>query len=159
MLGTSVESTGPDEKRCPAMMPEQPARAFHTREVGHDRLQRARVAGNTHVALFSGVQRRQLVSERPRTVPPRLAVGKVVVWVCLVIVLEVAVGHGLQLAAENTASRADASELAPPMDILDARGTCPALDQYVHRALTRDELRDLQEQPCPILSEPQRTGN
>ena len=144
------------------MMTKQAAKLSHTRNAGHDRLQRPPAAGGAHVGLFDGVQRRQkpqVVSEHPRTVPAWLAIGKVVVWVCVVILIEVAVGHALQLAAENTASRADASELAPPMDILYARGFCPALDHYVHRPLTLDELRDLQEQLCPILSEPQRAGN
>jgi hypothetical protein len=111
---------------------------------------------------FNDVSRRQqsqVVSEQFRTVLPWTAIAKVIVSVCLVIVIEVAVAHTLQLAAENTASRADASEMAPPIDILYARRICPALDQYVHRGLTIDELHDLQDQLCPTMSEPQRTGN
>jgi hypothetical protein len=87
------------------------------------------------------------------------AARKVLVWVCLVIAIEVALGYALQLAAENTVSRADANELAPPIDIPYTPGTCPALDRHVHRALTLDELHDLHDQLCPTLSEPQRTGN
>jgi hypothetical protein len=45
------------------------------------------------------------------------------------------------------------------LDTLYAPGTCPALDQSVHHALTIDELHDLQDQLCAVLSEPQRTGN
>jgi hypothetical protein len=115
------------------------------------------------VALFNGVQQRpqqpRFVSEHPSTVPKWLAVGKLVFWVCLVLVVEVGVGQALQLAAEHTVSRADANEQASPTDILYASGTCPALDRYVHYALTIDELHDLQDQLCPTLSEPQRTGN
>jgi hypothetical protein len=70
-----------------------------------------------------------------------MAVGK--------LVIEYAAGQALQVAAER----------ASPLDTLYASGTCPALDQYVHRALTIDELHDLQDQLCPTLSEPQRTGN
>jgi hypothetical protein len=89
----------------------------------------------------------------------RNAVGRAVVWVCLVIVIEVTVGHALQVAAESIVSRAVESELASTMDSLGARGTCPALNRYVHGAMTIDDLHDLQDQLCPILSEPQRTGN
>jgi hypothetical protein len=99
-----------------------------------------------HVAPFNGVQpRRQqprVGSEHPRTVPRWLAVGKLVVWVCLVLVIEVAVGQALQLAAEHIISRADANAQASPMDTLYTSPTCPALDQL-----------------CATLSEPQRTGN
>ena len=113
--------------------------------------------------LFNGVQQRrqypQVVSEHPRTVPRRLAVGKLVVWVCLVFVIEVAIGQALQFATEHTISRADANEQASPMDTFYTSGTCPALDQHLHHALTIDELHDLQDQLCPTLSEPQRTGN
>jgi hypothetical protein len=116
-----------------------------------------------HVALFNAVQQRRqqphVVSEHRRTVPRWLAVPKVVVWVCLVLVIEVAVGQALQFAAEHTISRADADEQASPMDTFHAPGTCPVLDQHVHHALTIDELHDLQDQLCPTLSEPQRTGN
>jgi hypothetical protein len=80
-------------------------------------------------------------------------------WVSLVIVIDVAVGRALQVATENIASRADASEQAPPMAIVYARGACPALDQHVNHTMTIDELHDLQDQLCPTLSEPQREGN
>jgi hypothetical protein len=116
-----------------------------------------------HVALFNGVQHRRqqphVVSKHPRIVPRWLAVGKLVVWVCLVFVIEVAIGQALQFATEHTISRADANEQASPMDTLYAAGTCAALDQYVHHDLTIDELHDLQDELCPTLSEPQRTGN
>jgi hypothetical protein len=69
------------------------------------------------------------------------------------------VGQALQLAAEHIVSRADANAQASPMDTLYASPTCPAPDQHLHRALTIDELHDLQDQLCPMLSEPQRTGN
>jgi hypothetical protein len=88
-----------------------------------------------------------------------MAIGKLVVRVCLVLVFVVAVGQALQFAAEYIISRADANELAPPLDTLYTPGTCPALDQSVHHALTIDELHDLQDQLCVVLSEPQRTGN
>jgi len=88
-----------------------------------------------------------------------LTVAKVVVWVSLVIVIDVAVGRALQLAAENIATADDASRPAPPMDVVNARSACPALDEYVHRSMTVDELHDLRDQVCPSLSEPQRTGN
>jgi hypothetical protein len=78
---------------------------------------------------------------------------------CLVLVIEVGVGQALQLAAEHIISGADANAQASPMDTLYASPTCPALDHHVHRALTIDELHDLQDQLCPTLSEPQRTGN
>jgi hypothetical protein len=90
---------------------------------------------------------------------PWLTAAKVVAWVSLVIVIDVAVGRALQLAAENLASRAVGSEVAQPADVVDARGGCLALDRYVHRNMTIDELHDLQDRLCPTLSEPQRTGN
>jgi hypothetical protein len=88
-----------------------------------------------------------------------LTVAKVVACVFLVIVIDIAVGRALQLAAENLASAADASVQTQPMDVAYAPGACPALDKYVHRSMTIDELHDLQERLCPTLSEPQRSGN
>ncbi len=150
------------------MMPEQPTQPLLTRNVDRSRCQHAAVASWTHVALFEGVQRRQqrrVVTEHPGPVSARKSSGvrNALVWLCLVIVIEVAVGHALQLAAANSIAPADTNVLALPMDLPSAQGTCPALDQYVvdyvHRALTIDELHDLQDQLCPALSEPQRTGN
>jgi len=100
-----------------------------------------------------------LARRRKVGVQPWLARGKVVVWLCLIIVVEVAVALALQLVAENSASRADVRELAPSPDILSAGSTCPALNEYVHHTMRIDELHDLQDQLCPTLSEPQRTGN
>ena len=112
------------------MMTKQAAKLSHTRNAGHDRLQRPRPRRSTcWPSRRSPAPTKTAGRLRASQVPAWLAVGKVVVWVCVVVLIEVAVGHALQLAAENTASRADASELAPPMDILYARGFCPALDQ------------------------------
>jgi len=102
---------------------------------------------------------RSTCSDHPRTVPRWLAAWKVVVWICLILVIEVGVGQVLQVAAEHTVRRADANEQAILMDTPYAPASCPAMNQYVHQALTIDELHDLQDQLCPTLSEPQRTGN
>jgi hypothetical protein len=83
----------------------------------------------------------------------------VAVWVCLIIVIGVASGGALQLAAEYVAGRADMRGQAQPLDTVYAQAGCPPLDRYVNRTMTIDELHDLQDQLCPTLSEPQRTGN
>ena len=148
------------------MMLEESAKSSKTRDVDHTRLQGAAVAARTHVALFDGVQRRQQppgASEHVGPVPPWLAIGKVLVWVFLVIVIEVAVGHALQPAAEHILSYGHANELPADLDILNEGEACPSLDQYVrnyvHRGLTIDELNDLRNQLCPTLAEPQLTSN
>ena len=145
-------------------MPEQPATRSPTSNVRDHRTEGAPLAQRGYVGAFSSTQhfrrkRSAVVLEPARTVAPWLTVGKVVAWVSLVIVIDVAVGRALQLAAENIASRADTSEQAQPIDIVYARGACPALDRYVNRPMTIDELHDLQDKLCPTLSEPQRTGN
>jgi hypothetical protein len=82
-----------------------------------------------------------------------------VVWVCLVMVIDVAVGHGMQLVVEKAINQsASASEQAREMDTY-AQGECPRLDEYVDRSMTIDELDDLRDQVCPTLSEPQRAAN
>jgi hypothetical protein len=78
---------------------------------------------------------------------------------CLVLVIGIAVGRALQLAVENVDSRAELSEQQQFIDTVYSGRPCPALDQYVKRSMTLDELHDLQDQLCPTLSEPQRTGN
>jgi hypothetical protein len=90
---------------------------------------------------------------------PWLKAAKVVAWVSLVVVIDVTVGRALQLAAANLGSRAASSELAQPVDGVGAPGGCQALDKYVHRSMTIDELHDLQDGLCLTRSEPQRTGN
>jgi len=86
-------------------------------------------------------------------------VGQIVAWVCLIVVIALVVGHALQIATENTVTRADGTELTEGMDIGYTRGTCSALDRHVNRTMTLDELRDLQDQWCPDLSEPQHSAN
>ena len=86
-------------------------------------------------------------------------VGQIVAWVCLIVVIALAVGLALQIAAENTVSRADWSELTEPKDIAYTPGICSALDRHVNRSMTIDELRDLQDQLCSDLSEPRQTGD
>ena len=71
------------------------------------------------------------------------------------IVIGVAVGRAVQLAAENVPSRADTSEQAQPGDVVYAPGICSALDRYGNSPMTIDELHDLQDKLCPTLSEPQ----
>ena len=70
-----------------------------------------------------------------------------------VIVIDMAVGMTLPIAAENVASRVDASEQAR---VVGPRGECPALNQVVQLGMTIDELHDLQDGLCPTLSEAQR---
>ena len=144
-------------------MPDQPATHSPTSNLGHHRTGGAPLAQRRYAAAFTWTQRfhrkREIVLEHARTVAAWLTVGTVVACVCLVIVIDVALGRVLQLAAENIASRADTSEQAQPMDIIYARGTCPALDRYAHGSMTIDELHDLQDKLCPTLSEPQRMGN
>ena len=147
-------------------MPEQPATTYSpTLNPGNSHtVLPAPSDERGYVAACSSIQRVHrkrpaVVLEPARTVVPWLTVGKVVAWVCLVIVIDVALGRALQLAAENIPNRADTSEQAQPIDIVYARGACPALDRYANRPMTIDELHDLQDQLCPTLSEPQRTGN
>jgi len=142
----------------------QPATRSPTSYVGHHRTGGAPLVQMGDVAGFTWTQRfhrkrPEFVIEHARTGAPWLIVGKVIACVCLVILIDVALGRALQLAAENIASRADTSEQAQPVDIIYAPGTCPALDRYAHGSMTIDELHDLQDKLCPTLSEPQRTGN
>jgi len=88
-----------------------------------------------------------------------LRVAKVSAQVCLVVLAGVALALALQVVAVKVASRADASEMARPMDVLYARADCPALDDHPTSGMTLDQLHDLKDQLCPTLSEPQRTGN
>jgi hypothetical protein len=69
------------------------------------------------------------------------------------------VGRALQSATENTVTRANGRELTEAMDIGYTRKACSALDRHVTRTMTLDELRDLQDQLCPDLSEPQYGAN
>jgi len=145
-------------------MPEQPSQRSQTRNIGCNLCQGAPVASRTHVVLFNGVQRRQhphAGTEQPGPVPPAKssALWRVLVWMCLVLVIEVAVGHALQLVAANTIVPASAEVLAPAMDTPPSQGTCPALNRHVHRALTVDELHDLQDQLCPATADHPQTGN
>ena len=113
------------------MMPEQLATRSPTVNAGDPRtVLRAPLAQRRYAAAFTSSQRfrrkrSEVVLEHARTVAPWLLVGKVVACLCLVIVIDVALGRALQLAAENIASRADTSEQAQPMDIVYARGACP----------------------------------
>ena len=85
-------------------------------------------------------------------------VGQIVAWVCLIVLIALVVGRALQIATETTVTRADATELTQPID-MHTRGACSPLDEYVNRTMTIDELRDLQDQLCPDLSEPQQSAN
>ena len=84
--------------------------------------------------------------------------GQIVAWVCLVVVIALGVGRALQIATVNAVTRADESELILGKGIADTRGPCPALDEYVNRTMTIDELRDLQDRLCPDLSELQNSA-
>jgi hypothetical protein len=102
---------------------------------------------------FTGRPKRlQFVSEQV-TLAPWMTAWRVVAWVCLIIIIIVAVGRALQVGAETLAARGEASELAQPMQIVYAQGACPALDRYGHRTMTIDELDDLQNQLCPTMSQ------
>jgi hypothetical protein len=78
---------------------------------------------------------------------------------CLIILIEVVAGRALQLGTEVVVSRVDASEKAWLMEVQSVRGACPTLDQYVQPSTTSYGLNNLQDQVCPVLSDPQRTGN
>jgi hypothetical protein len=77
----------------------------------------------------------------------------------VIVVIALAVGRALQIATENTVSRADGSELTEVMDTGYTRGACSALDRHGNRTLTIDELHDLQDQLCPDLAEPQQSAS
>ncbi len=142
------------------MRPKRPATQCPTRNAESHDSECPQFAG--YLARFHGIQphkRARVPRQHAVTVEQRLAVAKVVSWLCLVIVIAVAVGSALQLVAENIATRADANEQAQPVDLVDARRDCPAVNHYVNRGMTIDELHDLQDVLCPTMSEPQRTGN
>jgi hypothetical protein len=111
-----------------------------------------------HLPGISGRKGLQVVSEPNGTLALWRTVWLGIAWVTLIIIINVALGRVLQLAAENFASRAAASEPAQPIDAEYARGACPVLDRYVHRAISIDELHDLRDQLCPTLSEPRQRG-
>jgi hypothetical protein len=145
------------------MVPEHPATRSLTRHVRDDHTRRPLSRDTGYLATFKRVRHSQQprpVAAQTRTFAAWLTVGKVVAWVSLVILIDVAIGRGRQLAAESISSGADASDQAHPVEIeiVYARGACPALDKYVDHTMTIDELHDLQDRLCPTLSDPQRSG-
>jgi len=93
----------------------------------------------------------------PLTRVPLLPVWRAIVWLLLVIVIEIAVAHALQLATESVAARAET--VAQTQAFESASDSCPALDRYATGMKSIDELHDLRDALCPTLSEPQRSGN
>jgi hypothetical protein len=74
-----------------------------------------------------------------------------VAWVCLIVVVALAVGLTLQIATQTMVTRADGTDLTQHLDT-HTRGACTPLDEYVNRTMTIDELRDLRDQLCPDVS-------
>ena len=93
----------------------------------------------------------------PLTTVRSFAVWRAIGWLVLVIVIELAVAHALQLATQSVAARAEAVVQTQAFE--SAVKACPALDRYATGTQSIDELHDLKDALCPSLSEPERAGN
>lgn len=117
-----------------------------------------------NLVAFARIQRvgqRRNVTVLAGIVPTQarwLAVWRAIACVCLVIVIGVAVARALQLYAESTVTRAEASEQGEVAAPIYADGACSPLDD-VRRTMTIDELHDLQDELCPLLADPRLTSN
>src|SRR5262249_26721795 len=104
------------------IMPKQPASHSPARNVGDHATGRRPSVDRGYPTTLTAIQCRKqprVAAAHARTVALWLTVAKVVVWVSLVIVIDVAVGRALQLAAENIATADDASRPAPPMVVVN----------------------------------------
>jgi hypothetical protein len=93
----------------------------------------------------------------PLTRVPLLPVWRALGWLLLVIVIEVAAAHALQLATQGIAARAET--VAQTQAFESASDSCPAFDRYATGMKSIDELHDLKDALCPTPSGPQRPGN
>ena len=91
------------------------------------------------------------------TEAPSLVVWRAIGWLLLVILIEVAVAHALQLATQSVAARAEV--VAHTQAAESGAESCPTLDRYAQRMTSIDELNDLKDALCPTRSAPQEPGS
>jgi hypothetical protein len=88
---------------------------------------------------------------------PLLSSAWIIVWLVSLVVVAVTMAHTLPLDAVARTSSAEPQTQS--VDIVKTEGSCAALNTQGNHRMTIDELHDLQDQLCPTLSDPQRTGN